>query len=64
MVEPTNTRTRIIAARLLLGALQRGGLVAHSVSLVRLMMTDRSEVDSVPTSLQGWRLKTTHGDHT
>ena len=64
MVEPTNTRTRIIAARLLLGAVQRSVLVAHLVSLVRLTMADLSEVDSVPTFLQGWRLKTARGDLT
>jgi hypothetical protein len=57
MVEPTNARTRIIAARLCCLAGQRLALVAHFVSLVGLTMSDRSEDDSVLTHLLVERLK-------
>jgi len=57
MVEPTNTRTRIIAARPSGWAWQPLALVAHFVSLVGLMMSDRSEDDSVLTHLLVERLK-------
>ena len=57
MVEPTNTRMKIIAARLCCLAGQPLALVAHFVSLVGLTMSDRSEDDSVLTHLLVERLK-------